>query len=414
MSKLRTGRARARSRQSSMNERLSPATVGGTNKSMPIYLDHHASTPVDPRVLEVAVRMMVDEFGNANGVENIHGEQAAFAVSHARTQVASVVSAEPDDVHFTSGSTEAIQLAIAHAIAVHPGLLRVAMSRVEHKAVIDTVLQAERMGLAEKSWISVDEKARLVWSSLEEVLARGVDLVCVMAANNEVGTIYPVQRIARACHDHGAAILVDATQAVGRMSLDIGDEIVDYAALSGHKVYGPKGIGALVAPSFDRSITYGLQGAHSPTPNVAGIVAMGRACEIMNLEGVQESARLEHLRNHLQQRLVALLPDVVINGDVVNRLPHNLHLSVPGVPNDVVLARLRGKLSISTGSACNTGAQEPSHVLQAMGLPNALLESCLRIGLGRSTDLDDVEAAATLIADAVRGLRTSLSGAEHV
>ncbi|MER8402533.1 cysteine desulfurase family protein [Mesorhizobium sp. M1348] len=397
-----------------MNEHLTQQAFARTTKRWPIYMDHHATTPVDSRVLDVAVRMMVEEFGNANGVENTHGEQAAHAVSQAKAFVAKIVSAESDDVHFTSGSTEAIQLAIAHAIALQSRPLRVAMSRVEHKAVIDTILQAERMGLVQKSWISVDDKACLDWSSLEGALSQGVDLVCVMAANNEVGTIYPVQRITRACHDHGAAILVDATQAVGRMAFDVGSEVVDYIALSGHKVYGPKGIGALVAPNFDRSTTYGLQGSHSPTPNVAGIVAMGRACEIMDLEGVQESARLEHLRNHLQQRLVALLPGVVINGDVVNRLPHNLHLSVPGVPNDVILARLRGKLSISTGSACNTGAQEPSHVLQAMGLPDALLESCLRIGLGRSTDLDDVEVAATLIADAVHVVRASFSGADHV
>lgn len=396
-----------------MNEYLASRTVAGTTKSRPIYLDHHASTPVDPRVLEVAIRMMVEDFGNANGVENIHGEHAAFAVLQAKALVASVVSAEPDDVHFTSGSTEAIQLAIAHAITVHPGPLRVAMSRVEHKAVIDTVLQAERMGLVQKCWITVDDKARLDWSSLERVLSQGIDLVCVMAANNEVGTIYPVQRIAKASHEHGAAVLVDATQAIGRMAFDVGDEMLDYIAVSGHKVYGPKGIGALVAPRFDRSVVYGLQGAHSPTPNVAGIVAMGRACEIMELEGAQESARLQHLRDRLQERLLALVPHVVINGDAANRLPHNLHLSVPGAPNDVVLARLRGKLSVSTGSACNAGAQEPSHVLQAMGLPDVLLESCLRIGLGRSTDLEDVEAAATLIADAVHDVRASFSGADH-
>lgn len=397
-----------------MNERFTSRPVAGNTKGRSIYLDHHASTPVDPRVLDAVIRMMVEDFGNANSVENVHGEQAAFAVSQSKVFVASAVSAEPDDVHFTSGSTEAIQLAIAHAIEVHPGPLRVAMSRVEHKAVIDTILQAERMGLVQKSWISVDDKARLDWPSLERALLQGVDLVCVMAANNEVGTVYPVRRIAEVCHDHGAAVLIDATQAIGRMAFDVGDEVLDYIALSGHKVYGPKGIGALVAPRFDRSVTYGLQGAHSPTPNVAGIVAMGRACEIMELEGAQESARLEHLRDHLQERLLAMVPDVVINGDVANRLPHNLHFSAPGAPNDVVLARLRGKLSVSTGSACNTGAQEPSHVLQAMGLADVLLESCIRIGLGRSTDLDDVEAAATLIADAVHDVRASIFGANHV
>lgn len=390
-----------------MNKHLAQKAFASTTERWPIYMDHHATTPVDPRVLDVAVRMMIEDFGNANGVENIHGEQAAFAVSQAKALVAKVVSAECDDVHFTSGSTEAIQLAIAHAIAAHPRPLRVAMSRVEHKAVIDTVLRAERMGLVQKSWISVDDKARLDWTSLERALSQGTDLVCVMAANNEVGTIYPVQQIAKASHKHGAAVLVDATQAVGRMAVGDGDDIPDYVALSGHKIYGPKGVGALIAPRFDRSLVYGLQGAHSPTPNVAGIVAMGRACEIMELEGIPESARLERLRDRLQERLLALVPDLVVNGDVDNRLPHNLHFSAPGAPNDMVLGRLRGKLSASTGSACNAGAQEPSHVLQAMGLPEALLDNCIRIGLGRSTEADDVETAATLIADAVHDVRTS-------
>ena len=167
-----------------MHEHNASRNVAQVNESRPIYLDHHASTPVDPRVLQVAIEMMVDDFGNANGVENIHGERAALAVFHAKQLVASVLAAESDDVHFTSGSTEAIQLAVAHAIATHPGPLRVAVSRVEHKAVIDTVLRAERMGLVESSWIDVDDKARLDSSSLERVLSQGVDLVCVMAANS--------------------------------------------------------------------------------------------------------------------------------------------------------------------------------------------------------------------------------------
>ena len=392
-----------------MNEHLTPEALADATARLPIYMDHHATTPVDPRVLEVAVRMMVHDFGNANGVENTHGEQAANAVSRAQAQVARVVSADREDVHFTSGSTEAIQLAIAHAIAVCPRPLRVAMSRAEHKAVIDTVLRAEKMGLVKKHWISVDDKARLDLANLERVLSQGIDLVCIMAANNEVGTIYPVQQVARVSHEQGATVLVDATQAVGRIAVGDGDDIIDYVALSGHKIYGMKGVGALVAPKFDRSMVYGLPGAHSPTPNVAGIVAMGRACEIMELEGPAESARLEMLRDHLQDRLFALVPDLVINGDVENRLPHNLHFSTPGAPNDMVLGRLRGKLSASTGSACNSGAQEPSHVLQAMGLTESLLDSCIRIGLGRSTEVDDVDIAATLIADAVRDVRASIS-----
>lgn len=388
-----------------MNERISQKTFAGTTAQLPIYMDNHATTAVDPRVLDVAVRMMVEEFGNANGVENTHGERAAYAVSQAKALVAKIVSAEADDVHFTSGSTEAIQLAIAHAIAQRPGLLRVAMSRVEHKAVIDTVLRAEKMGLAHKTWIPVDHKARLDWPSLERVLSQGVDLVCVMAANNEVGTIYPVQKIARMSHELGASVLVDATQAAGRTVMADGEETLDYVALSGHKIYGPKGVGALVAPGFDRGRAYGLQGAHSPTPNVAGIAAMGRACELMELEGPAENGQLERLRDRLQDRLLALVPGLVINGDIDNRLPHNLNFSAPGAPNDIVLGRLRGKLSVSSGSACNAGAQAPSHVLLAMGLPEAVLDSCVRIGLGRFTRPEDVEVAATLIADAIHDVR---------
>ncbi|RWJ04460.1 cysteine desulfurase family protein [Mesorhizobium sp.] len=397
-----------------MNERVAMQAANPRIDGRSIYLDHHATTPVDPRVLEVAIRMMVEEYGNANGVENIHGEHAARAVAEAKEQIARSVSAEPDDVHFTSGSTEAIQLAISHAIATHRSPLRVAMTRIEHKAVIDTVVKAERMGLVEKSWIAVDDKARLDWQSLERVLDEGVDLVCVMAANNEVGTIYPVQKIAHAAREQGAGVLVDATQAIGRMALDLDEGILDYVVLSAHKIYGPKGVGALISPGFDRSSIYGLQGAHHPTPNVAGIAAMGRACELMELEGAKESGRLAMLRDRLQERLIALVPDLTVNGDKASRLPHNLHFSAAGAPNEVVLSRLRGKLSISSGSACNAGAQEPSHVLRAMGLPDALLESCLRIGLGRSTTLGDVESAAILIGDAIHDVRMNFSGASHV
>ena len=202
-------------------------------------------------------------------------------------------------------------------------------------------------------------------------------------------------------------MLVDATQAVKRTAMADGDEILDYVALSGHKIFGPKGVGALVAPGFNRGLAYGLQAAHSPTPNVAGIAAMGRACELMELEGHAESGQLKRLRDRLQDRLLALVPDLVINGDINNRLPHNLNFSAPGAPNDIVLCRLRGKLSVSSGSACNAGAQEPSHVLQAMGIPEAVLDSCIRIGLGRFTLPEDVEVAATLIADAIHDVRAS-------
>ncbi|WP_142781937.1 cysteine desulfurase family protein [Agrobacterium sp. T29] len=375
-----------------------------------VYLDHHATTPVDPRVAEVAVRMMVEEFGNANGVENVHGEHAASAVAEAKDKVARLLQAEPDDVHFTSGSTEAIQLAISHSIATHRSPLKIAVSRVEHKAVIDTALRAERLGLAAVAWIEVDDKARIDRSSYERILQNGIDLVCVMAANNEVGTIYPVEEIVRNAREHGVDVLIDATQAVGRMQLNLDELSAAYVVLSGHKIYGPKGIGALISPIFERASVFGLQGAHHPTPNVSGIAALGYACELMHVEGEAESRRLSHLRDLLQERLARLVPGLVVNGDEAARLPHNLHVSAPGALNEIVLGRLRGKVSISTGSACNTGAQEPSHVLRAMRLPDSRIESCLRIGLGRTTTASDIELAAIQIAQAINDVRTDLSG----
>lgn len=393
-----------------MNEHITVNRHATAPQRAALYLDHHATTPVDPRVADVAIRMMVEEFGNANGVENVHGERAASAVAQAKDRLAQLLGAEPRDVYFTSGSTEAIQLAISHSIGTHRDQLRIAISRVEHKAVIDTALQAERLGMAAISWIDVDDKAQIVPSSLRNVLESGVDLVCVMAANNEVGTIYPVAEIVRKASECGADVLIDATQAIGRMSLNLEEIGAAYVILSGHKIYGPKGVGALISPVFEYASIFGLQGAHHPTPNVSGIAALGFACELMAREGEEESQRLAQLRDQLQERLKSLVPGLIVNGPQTERLPHNLHVSAPGAPNDVVLSRLRGRVSISTGSACNTGAQEPSHVLRAMRLPDPYIDSCLRIGLGRTTTANEVERAAVEIAAAINDVRSSFSG----
>lgn len=381
-----------------------------TDRKSAIYLDHHATTPVDPRILAIAVNAMTSEFGNANGIENIHGETAAALVARARQQIADSLAVEPDEVHFTSGSTEAIQLALAHAVASKGEVLRVAVSRVEHKAVIDTVCHAERLGLAKVFWVNVDQHARLDFASLKAVLDQDIDLLCVMAANNEVGTIYPLQQIADAAQAAGAGLLVDATQAIGRIELNASTLSWDYLILSGHKIYAPKGVGALVSQVFDPSLQFGLHGAHLPTPNVAGIAALGMACQIMMEEGVAESLRLRALRDRLQEKMIALAGPVIVNGDQDNRLAHNLHIAALGAPNDLVLARLRGRVSISTGSACNAGAQEPSHVLRAMGMAPDIAETCLRIGLGRFTTDDEIGRTATEIADAINDVRKMLSG----
>ncbi|QIO61587.1 cysteine desulfurase family protein [Rhizobium leguminosarum] len=379
-----------------------------------IYLDHHATTPVDSRVAKIVFDMMVSSFGNANSVDHVFGETAASIVTDAKGRVAALVGSDPDNVFFTSGSTEAIRLAISHAIGpVHASPLRIALTRVEHQALIDTAQLAERLGIAVITWIDVDHRARLISESLHAALESGTDLVCVMAANNEVGTIYPLGEIVPLVHRHDAAILVDATQAAGRIPFDGFGADVDYLILSGHKIYGPKGVGALVSGAYEASRVYGLGATHDATPNVPGIAGMGEACRIMLSEGEVETRRIVAMRDRLQKDLVRLIPNLVVNGDQENRLAHNLHISVPDTPNDLIVSRLRKKVAISTGAACMSGAQSSSHVLRAMGMDDGLQEGALRIGLGRFTSESDIENAAAEIAAAVRDVRNAMAGQDY-
>jgi cysteine desulfurase len=378
----------------------------------PIYLDHHATTPVDPRVADVVVNAMVNVFGNANSVDHTHGEAALDLVERATAEVATLIGSEVAGVRFTSGSTESIRLAVGHAIATRRNrTLRVAATRVEHQAVLDALRMAVRAGLAQVVWIEVDPEANLRPESLQAALDGGVDLVCVMAANNEVGTIYPVEQIARDAHRSGAKILVDGTQAAGRVDLRAQDWDLDYVAFSSHKIYGPKGVGALVASDaiVHSELTEHVVG-HAGTLNVPGIAGFGEACRLMRLEGAENERLITECRDRLEARLVRELPDIVVNGNRGHRLSHNLHVSLPGIPNEAVIARLRNKVAVSTGAACSSGAQTPSHVLRAMGLPEEMQDGAIRIGLGKHTTDDDVDRAAAEIAAAVRAVFESLQG----
>ncbi|TCM51058.1 cysteine desulfurase [Rhizobium sp. PP-F2F-G48] len=393
---------------------FSLAKVSSPAANEAIYLDHHATTPVDTRVANIVFDMMVSSFGNANSVDHVFGETAAAIVADAKGRVAELVGSEPDNVFFTSGSTEAIRLAISHAIGpTRASPLRIALTRVEHQALIDTARLAERLGLAVVTWIDVDDRARLVSESLHAALESGTDLVCVMAANNEVGTIYPLGEIVPLVHRHDAAILVDATQAAGRIAFDAFGADIDYLILSGHKIYGPKGIGALVSGVYEASRVYGLGATHDATPNVPGIAGMGEACRIMLSEGGDETRRIAHMRDRLQTNLTRQIQDLVVNGDQENRLAHNLHISVPDTPNDLIISRLRKKVAISTGAACMSGAQSSSHVLRAMSMEDGLQEGALRIGLGRFTSETDIENAAAEIIEAVRDVQNAMAGKEY-
>jgi cysteine desulfurase len=372
-----------------------------------IYLDHHATTPVDPRVAEAVMRHMVQEFGNANSVDHVHGERAAAAIEAATVAVADLLTADPADVHFTSGSTHAIELAFSHALGTAKGSpLRVALSRVEHPAVMDMARRAEELGLATLRWINVAPDASIDMNQVEELLP-GIDLLCLMVANNEVGTIYPVAEAYERAAAAGVAMLVDSTQAVGRVPLDLSETPFDYFVFSGHKIHAPKGIGALVSPVYRAEENFGLAGSHAATPNVPGVVGLGIACRLMAEEGAAEELRLRELSALMLDELRNAVPRLVRNG-CEPRLGGNLHVSAPGAPNDLVVAHLRNKVAISTGAACMSGAQGASHVLQAMGMPQDLQESALRISLGRNTTREDVIEAAERIASAIASVRISL------
>ncbi len=373
-------------------------------RERPIYLDHHATTPVDPRVIEAVVHAMSVGYGNPNSTEHFYGVEASEMLESARREVAALVSARPEGVHLTSSSTAAIRTAVAHAVerrAKKAQPLRIVASRIEHAAVLNALAEAERAGAAELSWIPVDHHARLDMDALRRECRSGADLVCVMAANNEVGTIYDTRTVCELAAETGASTLIDATQAAGRVDLRFSGWGATYMVLSAHKMYGPKGAGALVtdAGSIPRS---------EGTPNVPAFAGLGEACRLRRLEMDEDEPAAAGLRDRLQESLLNRVPGLVINGDPPARLSHSLHVSVPDVPNDLVISLVRAQVALSTGSACHSGAMEPSHVLRAMGLSLALQEGALRMAVGKFNDAAEIDAAAEYLSSAIARARAVL------
>lgn len=382
----------------------------------PIYLDNHATTPVDPRVTAVMLHHLGTAFGNASSRDHDYGDEAEAAVAKARQQVADLVGVSPRWVVFTSGATESLNLSLQGFVRARrrgsvTRPVRIALPRTEHHAVLETAAWLAERGESELHWLPVDSRGRLDIGALEATCRAGrADLVCVMAANNEVGTVHPVAEIARVASEHGAVFMTDATQAAGKIPLALREWGVSLAALTAHKMYGPKGVGALIAdpdlplePLFQGG---GHQrGVRPGTLNVAGIAALGEACQLRREEMEEDEARIAVLRDRLQQHLVARIPGIVVNGDLTQRLAGNLHVSVPDIPNAVLVANIRYDVALATGSACSSATESPSHVLTAMGLPREIIRGSLRIGLGKFTTSDEVEAAAGHIAAAVAQVR---------
>ncbi|QDU36590.1 Cysteine desulfurase [Maioricimonas rarisocia] len=382
-----------------------------------IYLDHHATTPVDPRVLEAMWPWFGERFGNASSISHSFGHEAADAVAQARAEVAGLIGCDPEELVFTSGATESNNLAIKGILQAAGDRPHVVVNAAEHRAVLDPVRRLRRQDV-EATVVPVTSTGRVDPDAVLAAIRPETRLVSVMLANNEVGALNPVGEIARTCREQGILVHTDAAQAVGKIPVDVAELPVDLMSVTAHKLYGPKGIGALVARRGEARLPLVSQidgggherGLRSGTLPVPLIVGFGVACRLARQERDEEAARLAALRNDLWRRLQEL-EDVILNGPPLDgaageRLPGNLNVSFGGVDGDALMMRLAASpLAVSSGSACTSANPEPSHVLRAMGLSDRAARASLRFGLGRSTTAGEIEQAATIVGDVVRELR---------
>jgi cysteine desulfurase len=373
-------------------------------KGQPIYMDHNATTPVDPRVVEAMLPCFSEHFGNPASRTHPFGWAAARLVDRARQQVAAAIGASPEELVFTSGATESNNLAIKGiAASLRERGDHLVTCATEHRAVLDPCQRLARLGF-EVTVLPVDEHGRLTAEQVAEALTDRTVMVSVMLANNETGTVHPVAAIAATCRARGVMLHCDATQAVGKIPVHLGTLGVDLLSMSAHKIYGPKGVGALyvrrrrprlaAAPLLDGGGHE--QGWRSGTLNVPGIVGFARALEISLAELEEEAGRIAALRDRLQRRITSGLGDVLVNGHPLERLPNTVNLSFAGVDGNALLVALH-EVALSSGSACTSADPRPSHVLAALGRSKALAAASLRFSLGRS----NTEREVDLVADAV-------------
>jgi cysteine desulfurase len=384
----------------------------------PVYLDHAATTPVRPEVLEAMLPFLTDTaFGNPSSAHRF-GRAARAGIEQAKRQVAAAVGAEPNQVVFTSGGTEADNLAIigsALAAKDHGRRMLVAVSATEHKAVLAAAHAVKHLG-GEEEILPVSRQGVVEPEALDQVLAKSPAAVSVMWVNNETGTIQPIERIAARCHEAGTCFHTDAVQAFGKIPFSVRDLACTLITLSGHKIGAPKGIGALIVrdrKAVEAIIHGGGQqfGIRPGTENVAGAVALGRAAELASAELEEHAKRMTSLRDDLARRFRGTVGDIVINCEEGNRAPHILSVMVPGADSEAMLMHfdLAG-VAVSGGSACSTGAVEPSHVLTAMGVSRELALGAIRFSLGHETSVADIERAAEVFPTVVSKVR-KLSGA---
>lgn len=378
-----------------------------------VYLDHNATTPVDPAALDAMLPYFSSEFGNASSIHTF-GQRARAAVETAREQVAGLVNAQPQEIVFTSGGTESDNHAIfgvLHSASSPPASPRVITTTIEHEAVLNTCQALEKQGVA-VTYLSVDRDGLIRLDDLRGALRRETVLVSVMHANNELGTVQPLAEIGRIAAEADVYFHTDAVQSAGKIPVDVQALQVDLLSLSGHKIYGPKGVGALFIKSRTplRQFLYGghhQRGFRPGTENVAGIVGLGKAAEIARLSLQQDAARISRLRDTLEQGLLSRIPDSRVNAGGAPRTPNTCNMTFSGIEGEALIIALDLKgLACSTGAACSSGAVEPSHVLTAIGLSASEARASIRFSPGRHTTEAEIKTALEIVPTAVAQLRS--------
>lgn len=383
---------------------------------LPIYMDYHATTPVDPRVLEAMLPYFTERFGNAASRSHAFGWQAEEAVSYAREQIAALIGArKAEEIVFTSGASESDNLAIKGVAEFYRDKgNHIVTTRIEHKAVLDTCKRLEKQGFT-VTYLDVDTEGRVSPEAVRAALTDKTILVSVMLANNEIGSIQPIADIGKVCKDRGVLLHCDAVQGIGKTHFDVEAMGVDLASITAHKIYGPKGVGALYVRRSKPRVRIVAQidgggherGMRSGTLNIPGIVGFGKACAILQTEWRDEAARLERQRDRLKDKLFAGLDHLFINGawGEGKRLPNNLNVSFAFVEGEGLMMQIKD-VAVSSGSACTSASLEPSYVLRAIGVDEELAHTSIRFGLGRFTTDEEVDYVAALVVDRVKKLRS--------
>ncbi|MSQ38504.1 MAG: IscS subfamily cysteine desulfurase [Chitinophagaceae bacterium] len=379
---------------------------------LPIYLDHNATTPMDPRVLEAMLPYFVENFGNAASRNHSFGWQAEEAVDYAREQIAQLIGADPKEIIFTSGATEGNNLGIKGVYEMYASKgNHIITCTTEHKAVLDTCKHLEKLG-AEVTYLEVQPDGLIDLKQLEAAMKPTTILVAIMYANNEIGVIQPVKEIGAIAKKHGALFFTDAVQAVGKIPVDVIADGIDIMSFTAHKMYGPKGVGALYVRRKNPRVKVTAQidgggherGMRSGTLNVPGIVGFGKAAEIARTDMAGDTERISKLRDKLENAL-KVIDETYVNGNPAHRLPHVSNISFKYVEGEGLLMGFNKDIALSSGSACTSASLEPSYVLKALGLGDDLAHSSLRFGLGRYTTEEQIDFTIKAVTDTVLKLR---------